>query len=291
MVKKEKKEGVKMPRKKKEEKEEKVEKVEQVEEVEMDLDLENMEKDDADVPEKSENSEQEPESMSDVMPKYATPEWQEFIMGHFTKDELYEGKHPTCAGLRRVGRLFFPVIESGPDQIFVPINTEHPPRATVVYKIKVDWKIDRSIYGMEYDDYRSFSAVSDADHINTPPTYAVHPAAMAETRAEGRCWRQILCLNITSAEEMNSPEDAAEAVERYKEGAVVSTEASDDKVQQMRRLMIKSQADRKGIDIGKLIKKVLKEESTLDALDLEQLNKINKFLQGYQNKDIPDTLK
>ena len=43
---------------------------------------------------------EEQEQANDV-PEHGTREWNEYVMGHFRKDELIDG-NPICAGLRRV---------------------------------------------------------------------------------------------------------------------------------------------------------------------------------------------
>ncbi len=136
---------------------------------------------------------EEQEQANDV-PEHGTKEWNEYVMGHFRKDELIDG-NPICAGLRRVANLLLgDVMESGPDKVFPATDGNGPGRATVVYQVVINW--------MNSGQARVFKEVADVWHGNTDDLFCAHPVATASTRAEGRALRKALGLRCLAAEEL-----------------------------------------------------------------------------------------
>ncbi len=119
-------------------------------------------------------------------------EWNDYVMGHFSEKELFDGR-PLCAGLRRVAELLLgKIVSSKPTQVFPPSNTgEEIGRATGVWEVI-------------FEDMSVFSDVADAWEGNTDDTFCVFNTATAATRAEGRALRKALRLKTVAAEEMTT---------------------------------------------------------------------------------------
>lgn len=154
------------------------------------------------------------------LPKYGTKEWQNYVMSQFTPDELNDGA-PTCNGLRRVAEeLLGEIVFSAPTQVFPATDSNGPGRATVVFTVKIAWKLGLPEY-VDINSFevpvREFGDVSDCWTGNTEDKYAVHPSATASTRAEGRALRKALKLNVVTAEEKANDKDASEVVAKAEE--------------------------------------------------------------------------
>jgi hypothetical protein len=150
------------------------------------------------------------------IPQYGSVQWQDYILSMLQPDEFGQdakgNSHPKACGLRRVANLVLgPIIESGPISVVAPNNETH--QATVTYEIKFLWLVGfngKAGWFTENEireagnSIRVFREVADASILNTPKEYAKHASATASTRAEGRALRKALCLNVVTAEEMQS---------------------------------------------------------------------------------------
>lgn len=121
-----------------------------------------------------------------VPPSPTSLEWNDYVIGLFSPEELDNG-NPKVDGLRRVAQL-----------LLGKIQDEYP-----------DVKSSNSVYAcVEYTfvfDGCRVAAVADSTEFNnvTAP-YSVYPVAIAETRAMGRALRKALNLrNVVSAEEIS----------------------------------------------------------------------------------------
>jgi hypothetical protein len=161
-----------------------------------------------------ENNEKEEKTNETILvdtnstPRMGSPEWSDYVMSHFTPEELDNG-YPKVDGLRRVAQnLLGEIVFSGIQQIFPSSESSTIGRVTVVYAIEFAWS-----YGVELRhrdlsafDYplKRFSDVSDAWSGNAEYKYAVHTASLAATKAEARVLRKALQLRTIAAEEMNT---------------------------------------------------------------------------------------
>lgn len=128
------------------------------------------------------------------VPTYGSEGWDAYVMSQFKEDELIDGA-PLCHGLRRVARnLLGDIIFSGPTSVDPPTDVNGFGRATVVYQVTFIWREDGTT--------RVFSDVADVWHGNTDDLFAVHPAAVASTRAEARALRKALAIRKVSADEL-----------------------------------------------------------------------------------------
>ena len=78
--------------------------------------------------------------------------------------------------------------------MFPSSDNNGPGRATVVYKVVIDWGNTGFL--------RTFSEVADVWHGNTDDLFCAHPVATASTRAEGRALRKALKIRVIAAEEL-----------------------------------------------------------------------------------------
>lgn len=142
-------------------------------------------------------------------PGYLSPEWHDYVMTYFQPNELMEG-NPTTAGLRRVAELLLgDIVSSKPVQVF-PSEGNGPSRATVVYEVRIAWKLEATVQG-EYSSIRTYADVADVWHGNTDALFCGYAVATASTRAEGRALRKALKLRGVAAEELTK-QDVAKVV-------------------------------------------------------------------------------
>lgn len=128
-------------------------------------------------------------------PSITDPEWNDYVMGLFTKKEMYDG-NPLVAGLRRVAELVLgTIVYSGPTQVFPPQRDDHHGRATVVFTV-------------EFENGMKFSEVADCWEGNTDDMFCAYAIATASTRAEGRALRKALRIRAVAAEEMTKKDTA-----------------------------------------------------------------------------------
>lgn len=134
---------------------------------------------------------EESEEKTQLTPQ--SPGWTDYVLSLMRPDELVDG-HPKVDGLRRIVEQLMGTVLAVKTQVHqtpCPDNNWH---ATVLVTVILD--------GQEVD------AAADAGGNNTPPVFAKHPVATAESRAEGRAYRKLLRLsNVISAEESVKDEE------------------------------------------------------------------------------------
>jgi hypothetical protein len=244
-----------------------------------------------------------------VIPAYGSEEWQEFLIGQLSAKEK-EGNFPKCFGLRRLAQRFLgDIVESGPIQVFAPTAQDTPGRATVVWRVVIEWRqsvaqyVDINTYK---GDRREFSDVADCWIGNTPATYAVHPSSTAATRAEGRALKKALMLNILTAEEMNSDKSAEIIVEKQVEKLMGENVewSPEDKIASSQKNFIVKKCMSMQIDVNKFINKshfVYGEEKNYNTIDdvsrgtaasmIEELNKYqSESSNPGESKKIPSQI-
>ena len=137
--------------------------------------------------------------LTDEQMNWNNPKWTEHVIGLMYEDELFEG-HPKVDGLRRIADVLMGPIRQ------VTSNVEQTPdlnnnfHATVKVTVATDNEL--------------VDGCADAGPNNTQASFAKHPVAVAESRAEGRAYRKLLRLrNIISAEEAVSDEQIIDPYE------------------------------------------------------------------------------
>lgn len=200
-------------------------------------------------------------------PKYTSKEWEDYVLGLFQPDELYEGKYPTLPGLRRVASYLFPVLSSTIKQFNRTFHDKG--EAFCVYELILEIE----------EKTRIFNAVADATAYNMGELYSIYPAAIAENRAEARCYRKALGLTICAADEMK------EAKTKDFESVLSSTGEYDESepMSSQQEIALKMKCKQLGIDYDKIIPP---NATKKDALAL--MNTINVY---QQSGEIPESLK
>lgn len=131
------------------------------------------------------------------IPDVNSPEWNDYAMGFFQQNELIDG-NPLVAGLRRVAEMLIgEIVSSKPISVVHNENSSPIGRATVVYEVQFMCRRDN---GETY--IKTYADAAEVWEGNTDDLFAVHAAATASTRAEGRALRKALKLRVVAAEEL-----------------------------------------------------------------------------------------
>ena len=202
--------------------------------------------------------------------KYASKEWNDYIIGMLDDSEQVDG-YPKVNGLARVVNILGDVISSKPTQVIVTHGDMRS--VTVAYEIQIEWKLDTPVgFGnLGYvPQIRTFGAVADCNEdLNN--TFLKHAAAIAETKAYGRALRKALGLTIIAAEEMLS--GSSEEMPKAKASSNISTPL---------QATIKAKASSLNLDLAQ----IMKDEGygPLPELTMEEgralFTHLNSFQQG-----------
>ena len=243
--------------------------------------------------------EQEQEDDDENVMEPTDPRWTDYVLEHFTKDELFEvngKKYPSVAGLRRVSELLMgDFLFSGP----VTYNTTHPTpefplgSCSVLYEIQVYWKLNMPEYIDKGNfEVKTFRGLAGANASNTDDIFSIYPEAIAETRAEGRALRKLLGLqNIVSYEEITT-KNVDEIVKKVK-----TTEwDGSEKINANQKAAIIAQCEKYGIDLMKFINHGTKQYNSIDEVTKEtaaaMIREISRYGQtNDEGKEIPESIK
>lgn len=157
------------------------------------------------------------------IPRKGTPGWKPFLIKLLQDDELADGIYPTCAGLQRVCQMVYGNIIAITSSV-VKFPTESDGTATVTCSVTctpytqieydendnlvIDSPIEQSV---DIRTTRNAGMVSATGSVNVstsdmPDKFKPHLIASAETKAQGRALRRLLCLDVYTKEEMSSGE-------------------------------------------------------------------------------------
>ena len=213
--------------------------------------------------------------IDDGSPLPTDPKWNDYVLGHFADNEMFDGR-PLCAGLRRVAELLLgKIVSSRPTQIYAPTSGDEIGRATVVWEIV-------------FQDGSLFSDVADAWEGNTDDAFQVFVTATASTRAEGRALRKALRLKTVAAEEMTSKDTAKIAKDiSKKKGLDVSTSEYDSSgtMTGPQANFIDSKAKQLDVDASKILKEVFNVVKVSKATKKQASECIEKLNEYQQKKD------
>lgn len=123
----------------------------------------------------------------EIVPERTSKAWQEYVLSKFEEGELEDGKHPTVGGLRRVSELLIGEISSS--------------KVSITYSSETYCSCVCSITYVNETKIREYEGFADAHKHNTDHPFNLYLAAMAETRARSRAYRNALGLNVVSADE------------------------------------------------------------------------------------------
>ena len=208
----------------------------------------------------------------DDVPPITSPEWNDYVMALFEKNELIDGM-PLSAGLRRVAELVLgPVRSSGPVQVFPPKDDHSHGRATVVWKV-------------EFMNGQSFSDVADCWEGNTDDTFCAFSVATAGTRAEARALRKALRLRSVAAEEVTK-KDTAQVVRTISRAKTVESPTAGEYEDSARMTdpqgnFIDVKSKQLDVDVAKFFKEVFK-INVSGKVTKQQASNAIETLNGYQ---------
>lgn len=211
-------------------------------------------------------------SVKDVVenntPDPTSPEWNEYVLSLFEKNERYDGR-PLCHGLRRVAELLLGrIVSSRPTQVFAPQSGNEIGRATVVWELV-------------FQDGSVFSDVADCWEGNTDDAFCVFNTATAATRAEGRALRKALRLRTVAAEEMTTKDTASVARNLSQTKAVVGEEFDENrKMSDAQLRLLNKMGSQYNVDLVKMFKTQLSLNSA--RLTIDGASKGIKLLHKYQ---------
>lgn len=216
----------------------------------------------------------------EIVPNINSPEWQDFIMSKFLPEEMDNG-NPKVAGLRRLAQSYLgEIVFSAPVQVFPSTTIDGCGRATVIYQVKILWKLGIPEYFSANNCdlvEKVFGGVGEGWEGNIKgEIFQRHPVTIAETRAEGRALRKALNLrNVLAAEELGSSELSPEA-----EIKVVTEYNEQDLASSAQQSFIKTMCNRLKVDVDKVCPNL----SKITKQDALALNK--KLTEYQQNVDL-----
>lgn len=231
----------------------------------------------------------EHEDQGDDRPRYDSPEWNDYVMGLFDKDELIDGKYPNVNSLRRLAELLLgEIIFSGPIRVEQTMDAEHTGKAVVTYKVSIAWKLDDH-YATQHIDLesglpiRTFISVASSWIGNTDDMFAVFPESIAETRAEGRALRRALRLNVVCADELTKKDTAAYVQTQKLTKPTTGEWEEESPITDQQVNTIKLMCDRLGIDLTKFINSGSKSYSDINDVTRTAAAGMLKQLNRYQS--------
>lgn len=213
-----------------------------------------------------------------VRPQMSSPEWPDYVMSHFTEDELVNG-HPKVDGLRRVVELLLGPIVQGQVRIVEGPRQDNGFTAVAEYTATIECFYEDGPGGK----FRVWTSAADAGPNNCDPHFGKFPTALAETRARGRTFREALRLNKCAAEEMvKVPVDPQE-----EKGLISRNDIS----------FIDMMCARLNIDAGSFMnywikEKIKKKYNKIRDIESEHARAMSKQLSEWQRKkeEIPEHL-
>lgn len=214
-----------------------------------------------------------------TIPSYNSVDWNKYVLNQFQESELQDGKYPKLDGLRRVAQVLLgDIICSGPKTVFAPVQHDTPGRATCVYEVIFDWKLNNPLGG----EKRIFSSVAGAWIGNTDDEYAVFPEAIAETRAEARALRRALRMTAPSAEELTK-KDTKQIVKQMSEKSTDGEWQETDAISGTQINFLTKKCENLKIDLMKFINSGKEKYNSINDVPKIVAVQMLKTLNDYQN--------
>jgi hypothetical protein len=192
-------------------------------------------------------------------------------------DEKDDKGRPKCDGLRRVINELFDVVSSRASNIF-----QNGDETCVNWEISF---VPHSIYTPgDQVATRTYSALASASSKNTKSPFSNFMPAVADTRAEARCYRKALLLKCLASEEVELEEEEVGEATGVQIGGM--------------NLMVK----RLNIDIDKFLKHHKsdivpsmdkRKKLTVDQLDKGAMKNVMTILNKYQSNSeatVPESI-
>lgn len=236
-----------------------------------------------------------------VTPDYTDAGWSDYVLSLFSEDELVDGKYPNVNALRRVTELLLGEITfSGPIHTEQTMDPDHPGKAVVTYQVQIAWKLDQ-YYGTQdlainVDlPVRTYQSVASVWIGNCDNKFAAFPESTAETRAEGRCLRRALRVNVVCADELTQKD--TEAIVQQRQDSVDTTGEWEETglITDQQINTITMMCERLGIDLQKFINSGAQEYANIGdvkrATAAGMLKQLNRFQSsGSESIEIPEEL-
>jgi hypothetical protein len=160
------------------------------------------------IEEEIDNSCLQVECEKDIIPRYGSPLWSNYVFSKFEKDELKDG-FPTCDGCRRVlEEVLGTIVSSTITNIICPTKENN---GTTIVSVRLDIMVHNEDHRF-CDRLITCEEIADVSSKNCDAPYDKYPSSIASTRAEGRAIRKLLRLKniITAEEKSNIAETAVE---------------------------------------------------------------------------------
>lgn len=203
------------------------------------------------------------------VPSPLSPEWNDYVMSLFFEDEVKDGK-PFTAGLRRVAEMLVgEIISSKPTEV-IHVPTKGPVGRTIV-----TYEIEFRCHDHEGVFFKTFGDTAEVWEGNTDDMFAVHAAATAATRAEGRALRKALKLRVVAAEEI-CKKDASTFLSQQAEQ--VNERITSDQIN-----FIDARCKKLDIDIIAFVNSGEKTYPSINAVPRESASKMIQKLSQYSN--------
>jgi hypothetical protein len=222
-----------------------------------------------------------------VRPLMTDVEWPSYVLSFFAKDEMVDGS-PNVAGLRRVSELLLgPALSVDTNVVQAPRYEKVSPSDRTKSMVAVPAVVEVSLSILfckgEFsgnDHTRVVSDVGDSCDLNTDPEYARFATAIAQTRAEARCYRKALRLRKAAADEMTKVMLPVPEFEKK--------EIEDSQI-----IFIKSLCEKCGIDARKFFNSGRQTYGRIEDIPYDVAQKMIPVLSGYCNRrdTIPPELK
>lgn len=237
---------------------------------------------------------------------YGGPGWCDYVMSLFKESELDKEGHPKLPGLRRVTEMLLgEILDSGPIRENVLVQDTGIPHVSIVYEIVIAFRldlVDRNTHEVSYlpiDDMqipkRRFRAIASAGLNNTDDDFAIFPEAMAESRAESRCYRKALLIESVTADELTSKSGTnvvQELKQRRKEKEAVTEYDDSNVIGHHQKNFIEKKCIQLGVDVGKFSAHELEMDFTDKMTKANALALIDKLNEYQTNPEsIPEEVK
>lgn len=218
-----------------------------------------------------------------VVPDRYSPEWNDYVMGHFLPDELTDG-NPNVYALRRVVGLLIGVVTKSQSKIVESPKNENGQRATVEHTIEIEMGAGSSMGFNPTANHNKkthvYTDVACCSIFSTKPPYNAYPTSMAGTRGEARVLRKLLGIKGPAAEELTSTEAPQEQIDFNPDEKVSSNVIS----------VIKLLCHRQNINLDKFINAGGGHYNSIEDVPTSVAKKMVEVLNGYYNNPVPEHL-
>jgi hypothetical protein len=133
-------------------------------------------------------------------PYFNSPEWSDYLISQLRPDELFE-KYPRLRGLRRLTEIFIgPIISK---ELYCHKCPDDKSDSSTI-SVKIICSVNNPNHPL-YKKTIVETSIADANiNNNSVNPFCYHMSSVSENRSEARCYRNILRINVVTAEEVNA---------------------------------------------------------------------------------------